>query len=537
MSRGGSRKSGMGIALGGGLISAVLLWFSYPPVSVFPLALIAYAPLLNRAPDLEPRARFIVGWVHGICVQAALFYWLPEGLEQARGVDSSKALLVFTNFVVFQGLFSGLYLFLLGFLGWRKSPLQFALGAASLFALLETVFPFMIPLQLGGVIYRFPLWNQAFEVAGVALVSFLLVFSSALLARSVSPHGTGAVADLRGWAVYVLIVCFGLSAYGSWRLGAVSPEASTELPADHDKIAIGVVQPNLPVELDRQNDISSRAAILDLTLGVEEELPEGSRINIWPEGAFPFFFMPNERDGIPEGRSSYSHRYTKRILKHVRGSGRPLIMGALHDGGEAGTKNGVFAVAPDGSHQRYLKRWPLPWIEGGSLWGHMVGTTLEPLFIGAIPADDIFQVEGLRVLPTLYQELGYGIDLERRTTVTRPDLIVNLADDRWFGATSASELQVMNQVVRAVELRVPVVRVAYGGVSVLVGASGHITNRTGLLVQAAERWELPLSTITKPFSASHRVMLGVLALLCLLLAATKGFSTRRKSGSTKMKAK
>jgi len=518
MKRGNPGSSGAGIAFGGALISAVLLWFAYPPVSIFPLALIAYAPLLNRTPDQSARARFFIGWIHGAVLHAALFYWLPDGLKEARGADTREAFQAFINFSLYQGLFSGFFLWLLGFLGWKKSPFVFALGAGSLFALLESLFPFLVPLPLGGIAYKFPVLVQAIELGSVSSLSFFFVFSSALLGRSVSPHGSGQKGELKPWAIIVVLLSFFICVYGIGRIHFATSTDSELAKEREGSLSLGVVQPNLPIELDRQNNIASRAAILDLTLGVQQALPEGSDLILWPEGAFPFFFLPQERKGLPEGRQSYSHRYTQRILDHVRSQGRPLIMGAMHEGGAGRIENGVFALSPDGSHQRYLKRWPLPWIEGGSFLRHIFGTTVEPLVLREVAQGDVFEVDRLKILPTLYQELGYGLDLYRRVASAKPDLILNLSDDRWFGSSSASELQVMNQVVRAVELRTPVARVAYGGVSVFVDEMGQILYRTALLVEAAERWDYQRDEEIIPFAARPGFfLLGYTVLLFLLM--------------------
>tara|TARA_Y100000588_G_C13560576_1_gene630167 strand:+ start:141 stop:563 length:423 start_codon:yes stop_codon:yes gene_type:complete len=140
-------------------------------------------------------------------------------------------------------------------------------------------------------------------------------------------------------------------------------------------------------------------------------------------------------------------------------------------------------------------------------------------------------------MPTLYQEMGYGLDMKQRVEAVAPDLIVNLSDDRWFGATSASELQVMNQVVRAVELRVPVLRVAYGGVSVLVDASGEIIRRTGLLVQAAESWPLPPRRISHLYPAATRVTLHLLFALTLLVTMGHHARARLRRRKTKTPAR
>ena len=80
------------------------------------------------------------------------------------------------------------------------------------------------------------------------------------------------------------------------------------------------------------------------------------------------------------------------------------------------------------------------------------------------------------------------------------------------------------------ELRVPVVRVAYGGGSVFIGAAGRIEKRTGLLTRAAERWPVRLNAGVRMFPRYFRLSVAAMALIAWLLAVFFGIRSRRSRG-------
>jgi apolipoprotein N-acyltransferase len=60
------------------------------------------------------------------------------------------------------------------------------------------------------------------------------------------------------------------------------------------------------------------------------------------------------------------------------------------------------------------------------------------------------------------------------------NLLVNITNDAWFGRTSAPYQHLAMATLRAIENRVPLVRVANTGFSAMVDADGTIRWRTGL---------------------------------------------------------
>jgi apolipoprotein N-acyltransferase len=121
-----------------------------------------------------------------------------------------------------------------------------------------------------------------------------------------------------------------------------------------------------------------------------------------------------------------------------------------------------------------------------------------------------------------YEVLFPGIVAARRT----PDsvAILNLADDSWAEGRAATEQLTAYAAFRAIEQRLPLVRVAHGGLSVVVDAFGVTRERLPL-----DTWaHTTLRTSARPPpSAQERIGIALLPLLGAGLALALWRMTRR----------
>ena len=98
---------------------------------------------------------------------------------------------------------------------------------------------------------------------------------------------------------------------------------------------------------------------------------------------------------------------------------------------------------------------------------------------------------------------------------TRPQLIITLANDAWFGDTQEPWIHLSLARLRAIEHRLWVVRSTNSGISAIIDPMGNITARTGLLTQENLIGTVyPRNTFT--FYAQYGNWAGWLALLLTL---------------------
>jgi apolipoprotein N-acyltransferase len=82
-------------------------------------------------------------------------------------------------------------------------------------------------------------------------------------------------------------------------------------------------------------------------------------------------------------------------------------------------------------------------------------------------------VSGLRVGLLVCYESAFPW-LARGLAAAGADLLVNLANDAWFEGTPALAQSLAHAQMRAIETRLPVVRVANNGISAVIAPSGRV---------------------------------------------------------------
>lgn len=129
-----------------------------------------------------------------------------------------------------------------------------------------------------------------------------------------------------------------------------------------------------------------------------------------------------------------------------------------------------------------------------------------------------------KALPLICYEVVFPQNL--RGTEQRPDLLLQITNDAWFGSFSGPYQHLVQARMRAIEQGLPLVRAANTGISAVVDARGRITaelplNREGFLEAA-----LPEPRPVTPYARSGDLPL---ALMLLILISGLWFGAIRKS--------
>ena len=503
-------------------LAGAVLALALPPVD-FPLVLFLTFPvlvwLLDGAIEANDRRRvrmirpaFAIGWWFGFGYFLAGLYWIGFAFM----VDAADFGWMMPFAVA--ALPAGLALFFglgtaLARMMWSDTPLRifalaFGLGASEwLRGHVLSGFPWNL-IGMALTVHDWPL--QAASVFGIYGLTVIAV------AIAAAPATLGDERPRVLPLALAIVAVAGLSGYGAYRLQQAGEAVLTGK-------TLRLVQPNIPQAEKWEPD--NRARIFSDYLDLSSDKAGGTgRVDavVWPESAVPFFLArePGALSAIAE----------------VLPFGRMLITGSnrveTSEGAEPRFFNSAYVIDDAGTIQaRYDKMWLVPFGEImpfervlGALGIRKLVTLPGSFIAGQRP--DLMDSPGLprfRVL-ICYEAIFSGDIVDESD---RPDWLLNITNDAWFGNSSGPRQHFQQARVRAAEEGLPLVRVANTGISGLIDPYGRVADRISLDTRGAIDVALPASL---PKTLFARYGLTVLAGLLgfSLFAAILGRATTKR---------
>ena len=459
-------RRAVGALAGGGLLA-----LAFPPVDASPLAWVALVPVLWVSLGQGMRTAFRTAWLAGFAFFLATLYWLVLTIGTYTNLSplvSVGPLLLLCGFLaLFFAVFAA------GCELARGRGLGLALVGPPLWVLLEWVRTYVLGgfpwVSLGYSQYRATYLIQFAEFTGIYGVSALVALVNVSVYGALRRWRDGLAPRSRG-VLAVAVLMIGLVAWGFGRVHALKARAPI------GSLRVGVVQGNVPQDV--KWDPTYQNGTIDHYATLTARAAEaGAQLVIWPETAAPFFFQE-------EGE------LRERILAIARRHGIWLLVGSpAFDDDSAGLAlhNRVYLLTPEGAAVRYYDKMELvpfgEYVPLASLFFfvHKVVEGVGDFRAGTMPV--VFHtLRGSFGTLVCYEGIFPG--LVRRFVVAGADFLVNVTNDAWFGRTSAPYQHLAMGTVRAIENRVPIVRVANTGFSAIIDFDGTIRWRTGLFETA-----------------------------------------------------
>lgn len=454
------------------LLAGVLWFLGCPDFDLWPLSWVAMVPVLfavERAATV--RGAFVYAWLTGIVGNLGGFYWLVGLLVRFANFPWIGALLSLLVICAYQGLVFGLTGAVVRRVRMHVDLPMAVVAPVSMVTfekLLPVVFPFYVAITQAWQAHVI----QVADLTGPLGVTALLLMVN------------GAIYDVlaggrRRWgaAIGAGLVLAAALIYGRWRIEQVE-----RLRASAPKIAVGVVQPNVPFHM-KGNDRLRFAADQLRALQEQSSLlqAEGAELIVWPESSYPYILLRNVSRDFSEGSR----------LRIQRGFDVPVVVGAITkepgSSENSGFYNSAVMVDRDGRFTaRFDKRFLLIMGEytPGREWFPWI-TRYMPEAAGQLERGQSVITLPLRTRDGKEYRLGPMICYEdiltefgRQLARLRPHLLVNITNDAWFGDTSEPWEHLALSVFRAVELRTDLVRAVNTGVSAFIDAAGRVTART-----------------------------------------------------------
>ena len=474
------------------VLSALLLFLSFPNLNLFPCAWVAMVPFfiaLTRATDWK--SAFWIGYLTGFLFFAGL---LPAIIILYPYANIFATMVGYLLLVGYTALYFAVFAVLMRFVP-RHSSVLFSLSAACIWTALEWVRSWMLTgFPWGSIGYS--QWNnllgiQIASLVGIHGISFVIVLFNAGIATLLCNRHRwrqeiwGVVLPL-----ILTLLCFG---YGIFQLQEADPldqsaNATTQTNVETLKVALVPGNISQLQKWDPRQFPKILQRYIGLTHKASGEQPE---LIVWPETATRSRALTGEWP-----------LYYGKFSQMLRDIGIPILLGTANRGetdkaiGQFSKSaerrntdiyNRVLSIAPDGKiHGDYAKMHLVPFGEYVPL-AHLLPDFIpnfiqfEPFAHGKtvnlLPVFDVKNKTNTRKI-----EVGASICFEsvfpdefRRPVKMGARVVGIFTNDAWFKGTAFPELHLSMAPFRAIENRIAVFRCANGGFTCVVDKFGRIT--------------------------------------------------------------
>lgn len=505
----GWRRNIVAFALGAIAVAA------QPPVSALPVLIVSFVGLVWLMDGASRRWRaFADGWMFGAGYFAAGLYWISNALLVDADRFGWLIPLALGGLSFGLGLFNGLAI-LIARAFWSERHGRVLLLAASwtffewVRGVVLTGFPWN---PIGNVWVAVPFVLQAASWIGVYGLSALTVMAAACFASvgTVAPHRWKLALS----GVAVLAICAG---GGVLRLSGTGG-------GNVDGVMLRLVQPNISQQDKWRPD--KRAENYALHLALSTQAPDsGVSHVIWPETAAPFGVTTDPgrrarmRAAVPPGglliTGAPRFRLENGRLVQIWNS---LV--AVDGAGDVAAVYDKHHLVPFGEYMPFRDILPLDKITAGSL-DFSRGPGPATLRVGTLPPFS----------PLICYEVIFPSSVVSRTD--RPEWILNLTNDGWFGISAGPHQHFASAQLRAVEEGLPVVRSANTGISGVIDPYGRVVARLSLGARGVldSRLPLPATTPTLYSRFGNLVSAGVIAFLIALFFLRRNSRLEKKETS------
>jgi apolipoprotein N-acyltransferase len=496
------------------VISGLALAAAFPKVDLSLLAWVAFVPLLYAIEGESPRRIFFYAWLEGFACYVASVYWIAITLHNFTSLQVYAAVAPMLLLAAVLALFTAVAFAVAVFISERlELPIVLTLPVTwTAIEWIRTYFPIGFPWNLlGYTAYRNLQLIQFAEFTGVYGVSALIIFANTvvyIVAFQVYPRRTQAVS--LGTLTVLMATAF---IFGSLRMRDVAARL------EEGPLRVAMVQGDIP------QSIKWDPTFLDTSFQVYADQSataarRGADLIIWPEAAAAFLFQPEDRYPAAFAQDA---AYRERLLALVTRAGDPILFGAPALGaesGRAGFYNRAYLVMPGGRVDAWYDKIQLvpfgEYVPLRSLFGYFVNrvvTGFGDMFSGH--TQTIFQVKGARFGVLICYESIFP-NLSRRVVKNGAEILVNITNDAWYGESSAPYQLLAMAAMRAVETKVPLVRVANTGISAVIEATGRITAPTPLFARGTQTEDVYWHREVTVYSAIGDVFAEICVLLTLI---------------------
>jgi apolipoprotein N-acyltransferase len=480
--------------------SAILTSLSFVPYNIFPLGFISLLPLFYLYENFAPTTKrlFALWAVFTLILNLIGYHWIMHTIAVYGMMPTAVAFPLFLLYSLGTGGKMLLFFFFLRFMQ-RRADL-FSTNAKKIaavpaaFAICELVGWQLFPWH-GGNIVSGDLWfAQAADLIGTRGLSVLWVLVQYLLYIAVKEYfGQGRPSILsflrqnRAMQIFAGVLV-AIHLYGAVRVADFEAREQSA-----PKLLVGVPQGNVPLI----TSYHERPYIITRMLGQTQKLvadaaAAGRRpdLVVWPESSIPA--MEFERSETLRAAINDLQRSTQTPL---------IINDILHEAAQRRDYSNMWHLNAEGTPlNNYQKNFLLPFGEFMPLGDTF--PSLKNLFPAVSDFShgkrySLFNISSnagnVKAMPLICYEVilpeyARGFDSK---TMKEAQFIINITNDAWFGKSVESLQHMTLGVMRAIELRLPIVRATNSGISAYIASTGAVSGETPMFERVNQLYSVP----------------------------------------------
>ncbi len=478
------------VAFSAGLLSVL----AFAPIYIFPIYMMSLPILLLLSMNSGTvKDAFKFGYIFGLGHFFAGLYWIGNSFAVEPDIPNWAGFIMVALLASYLALFIGI-----------------VCGAAKYIHRNHTLKTHLINIILSFV----TLWSIAEWLRGHLFTGFPWNLSGYIWGFSDIMLQSTAVWGIHGLSLITLIICFiplvmlkkkyvitapifgviilcGLIYYGYSRL-----DVEVE---NIEGVNLRIVQPNIKQQ-DKWSYENWGKNLVNYMDESEDDGSEGVTHVIWPETAVIY--------------SLSEEPFRRQLIAQILDEGEALITGyPRRQKSSSGTKifNSMIAINDKGETiGGYDKSHLVPF---GEYIPNFIRNILVPLGVGEIftGGQDYSEGDGLKTikidgLPPFSLVICYEIIFpgEVVNRINRPDWILNITNDAWYGESSGPYQHLLQSQVRAIEEGLPVVRSAGTGISAIIGPYGRIIDEIPLNSRGVINGKLPMKLASDTIYSNFR---------------------------------
>ena len=462
--------------------SGVLLFLSFPKYGSGLMAWIALIPLFRAMKGvISIRQGLLLGFITGLVCHVGLIYWITYVVVNYGYLPVYLGIILTLLLACYLSFYTAV--FAAGIVFFRQKIALYIIAPVLWICLeyckshLLTGFPWE---NLGYSQYLNQYLIQFADVSGVFGLSFLIVLVNAAFFE------VFAIADKSKKkfvlpAVVILIIA-GVLIYGVQRSRQID-----KVLHNAAQIEVSLIQGNIDQSIKWNEGFQKETINIYEQLSLQNVPAKGGLV-VWPETALPFNYQDANnlqkqvRDISLKAKSwfifgSTSYENSKDDTNYYNSAY------LLSPAGEIAGKYNKVHLVPYGEYVPLRNVFPFINKLTAGMGDFSAGAGYYPLAIDNRKIGILICYEG--ILPFAarsYKKEG-------------AELLVNITNDAWFGATSAPFQHFSMSVFRAVETRLYLVRAANTGISAIINPQGKIVAQTNIFEKSALKENIKYSNI------------------------------------------